>query len=198
MSKKSVAPAGGVESKRKTAPPAARGGANLTKPALGPQPTAVAKKPPPIPAVPATNRHGIPRPATPVAEPRASAPPSRRAPGLTEERAHQLESIGRGLAELRELVAGVASSLDALREKERGLSPEGAEQLAEISSKLRLSAGGPPSRKGGPPPIPSGGRGLDTNRCSAMDISEIAELVESLAPPPLPEIDVEDVEDASW
>lgn len=188
MTKKSGAGDTTTESKRKTSPPPLRSG------------TRTAQKPPPLPPQVAAPR---PSPASSVSTGPASsgtAPPSRRTPAA-DERAVQLDSIGRGLGELRALVASVAADIDALRTKEPGLSREGVLALGELATKLRQAAGAPSLPRpgvrapavprGGPPPIPHTTAPRETMR-STMDISELAELVESLAPPPLLDVDIDD------
>jgi hypothetical protein len=128
-----------------------------------------------------------------------------------EQRSHQIESIGRGLGELHALLAAVADELEALRVAERALTKDGAHKLLELATSLRRAAGQSPSvrpaaRPKGPPPIPTTDPSPASRRpssrprapmLSTMDISEIAELVESMAPPPL-ELPSVDIDDESW
>lgn len=181
----------------KASPPSVRSG---TRTAQKPPPIpGVAQKPPPIPGVPlplsASSARTPPRPASPSSSP--AAPPRIRQ-ATAEQRSHQIETIGRGLGELHALLATIAAELEALRAHERGLSGEGSQKLHELAAALRHAAGAPASvrpaaRPKGPPPIPTAKpRGP---MLSTMDISEMAELVESMSPPPLPSVDIED---ESW
>ena len=85
-----------------------------------------------------------------------------------------------------------------LRASEPALSGAGSQKLHDLAAALRQAAGVAPSvrptaKPKGPPPIPSTKpRGP---MLSTMDISEMAELVESMSPPPLPSVDIDD---ESW
>ena len=148
-----------------------------------------------------------PRAASPTASP-LEANQARPATS-SDPRSHQIESIGRGLGELHALLATVAAELEALRAAERALSAAGSRKLHELASTLRRAAGQAPSvrpaaRPNGPPPIPAfnpSSRPSSRPRApmrSTMDISEIAELVESMAPPPLEPLPSVDIDDESW
>ena len=203
---KKTGPNDGSEPHPKASPPSVRSG---TRTAQKPPPIpGVAQKPPPIPGVPlplsassALKPPRPPRPPSPSSSPSSPsspvAPPKARQ-ATAEQRSHQIETIGRGLGELHALLATIAAELEALRAHERGLSGEGSQKLHELAAALRHAAGAPASvrpaaRPKGPPPIPTAKpRGP---MLSTMDISEMAELVESMSPPPLPSVDIDD---ESW
>lgn len=152
---------------------------------------AAAAKPPPIP--------GASLPAIPSAAPapdlRAGAKTDKRGPATADgaprpslgvDRAvgidrSALDTLAQSLSELKALVTTIAHEVDRVRASERGLSEDGESALADIALRLRGALGGP-LRKG-PPPIPSATPRAVT--LSTLDISEMAELVESLAPPSL-------------
>jgi len=115
-------------------------------------------------------------------------------PGGSPDRA-ALEALAQSLAELKALVGAIAADVDRVRGGERGLSAEGESALSDIAVRLRRAVG-VAVRNTAPPPANTRPRAL-----SILDISEMAELVDSLAPPPLegaaadePEIVVDD----SW
>jgi len=197
---KKTGPTDSSEPHPKASPPSVRSG---TRTAQKPPPIpGVAQKPPPIPGVPlppsvssALKPPRPPRPASPSSSP--GAPPRARQV-TSDQRTHQIETIGRGLGELHALLAAIAAELEALRAHERGLSGAGSQKLHELAAALRQAAGAPnpvrpTARPKGPPPIPTAKpRGP---MLSTMDISEMAELVESMSPPPLPSVDIDD---ESW
>jgi hypothetical protein len=208
----------GSESHPKVSPPSVRAGSRTAQ--KPPPIPGAANKPPPIPGLP-SSASTAPQPPRPLPSsastapqpphapqpPRATSPasppsspvaPPRARQATLEQRSQQIETIGRGLGELHALVAAIAAELDTLRATERALSGAGSQKLHDLAVALRQAAGVAPSvrptvRPKGPPPIPSARpRGP---MLSTMDISEMAELVESMAPPPLPSVDIDE---ESW
>lgn len=223
---KKVGAADSSSSSEKASPPSVR--SNTRTAQRPPPIPGVAAKPPPIPGADrqrGAEREGLPKsgasptrskpPAPLPPRPRAASPdavPPARPVASPEQRSHQIESIGRGLGELHALLAAVADELEALRVAERTLTKEGAQKLLELASSLRRAAGQAPSvrpaaRPKGPPPIPGTEPSPSSRHPSSrprapmrstMDISEIAELIESMAPPPLEPLPSVDIDDESW
>lgn len=239
---KKVGAADSNATSEKASPPSVRSATRTAQrpPPIPPPIPGVAAKPPPIPGPspkgaaerevlaksggtpPSRSKPPAPLPPRPhAASPAATAPapPRARPVASSEQRSHQLESIGRGLGELHTLLASVADELEALRVAERTLTKDGSHKLLELASTLRRAAGQAPSvrpaarrapsvrpaaRPKGPPPLPtsdSSPRPSSRPRApmrSTMDISEMAELVESMAPPPLEPLPSVDIDDESW
>ncbi len=158
-------------------------------------------RPPPIPGAKAPSGPSSSRAPASTRPGQASRPPSSSSPGRAPprpstrpsvERAVAIESLGLSLAELKTLVATIAADVDRVRSLEGGLSEAGREALADIALRLRGAVGVPTPK--GPPPLPASPAAPKTRpvALSTLDISEMAELVDSLAPPPLPEIVVDD------
>ena len=89
------------------------------------------------------------------------------------------------LAELRALVLAAAKDLARISTSEAGLSAEGARALAELRFRLLdVATASEEKPRSAPPPLPK----AQTVPPRSTDISDMAELVESLPPPPVPRI----------
>ncbi|MBL9112650.1 MAG: hypothetical protein JNM74_25415 [Myxococcales bacterium] len=196
MTKKTERPGTAPPPKRKTSPPGSGAravvpppipGASLPKvsPPAPPRPGARAPAPPQTTRMPA-----VPAPPAPASSRRSpSAHPTRSMPAV-DDRVLQIDALGKSLGELKELVANVALELEKLARGEPGLTPGGKASVGELALALRKAAGVPAPK--GPPPIPSALKHNTSLMPPALDISEMAELVESLSPPPIPQVPIDD------
>lgn len=196
MTKKTERPASTPEPRRKTSPPGSGARAAVPPPIPGAQTPKVAAPLPPrpgprAPLAPQTTRMpAVPAPPPPTPPKRTpSAHPTRAMPAV-DDRVLQIDALGKSLGELKELVANVALELEKLERGEPGLSARGKLSVGELAAALRKAAGVPAPK--GPPPIPSALKHNTSLMPPALDISEMAELVESLSPPPLPQVSSDD------
>lgn len=196
MTKKTERPASTPEPKRKTSPPGSGARAVVPPPIPGvPTPKVTPPAPPrPAPRAPTapqtTRMPAVPAPAAPAPPRRSpSAHPTRAMPAI-DDRVVQIDSLGKSLGELKELVANAALALERLGRGEPGMSPQGQALVSELAQALRKASGVPAPK--GPPPIPSAMKHNTSLMPPALDIGEMAELVESLSPPPLPQVSSDD------
>ncbi|MFO0640183.1 MAG: hypothetical protein U0183_13275 [Polyangiaceae bacterium] len=198
MTKKTERPGSAPPPKRKTSPPGSGAravvpppipGASLPKvaPPAPPRPGARAPAPAQTTRMPAVPAPPAPAPASSRRSP--SAHPTRSMPAV-DDRVLQIDALGKSLGELKELVANVALELEKLARGEPGLTPGGTATVGELALALRKAAGVPAPK--GPPPIPSVLKHNTSLMPPALDISEMAELVESLSPPPIPQVPSDD------
>lgn len=112
----------------------------------------------------------------------SSKPSAAEVPAPSQEAVQHEELLGR-LNGLRELLSETASSLSQLHADEIALSKKRAQVLADACAILARAVG---STGQAPPPLPSAGLEARLSIAPVVDISEVAEIIESLRPPKAP------------
>lgn len=120
------------------------------------------------------------KPRPPSAAPKASAEAELRA---------QVEQLVKQVTDLRELLAAAAKELSQLHADEVALSAKRTRILGDACTLLARAVG---ATGQAPPPIPNvASRALEARLTvhPVVDISEVAELIESLRPPSTPDVE---------
>jgi hypothetical protein len=139
-----------------------------------------ASAPPPAPA---------PAPKAPsAAPPKKSAPPAAAAGGSAgpNEVFAQVEHMLQRIEGLREMLATASIELSQLHADEVALGKKRSRVLTDACALLARAVG---ATGQAPPPIPSAALEARFSIAPVVDISEVADLIESLRPPRAPKVD---------
>jgi septal ring factor EnvC (AmiA/AmiB activator) len=121
-------------------------------------------------------------------KPRSAPPAPKPSPQEAELRA-QVAQLLRHITDLRELLASASNELSQLHADEVALSAKRTRILGDACTLLARAVG---ETGEAPPPIPNvASRALEARltRHPVVDISEVAELIESLRPPTAPKVE---------
>jgi chromosome segregation ATPase len=119
-----------------------------------------------------------------VAPPKASAPPGPAAP--SHEVIAQVEHMLQRIDGLREMLATASIELSHLHADEVALGKKRSRVLTDACALLARAVG---ATGQAPPPIPSPALEARFSIAPVIDISEVADLIESLRPPRAPKVD---------
>ncbi len=118
--------------------------------------------------------------------PPPKAPPAATAPVLPAEVSAQVESMLARIAGLREMLATAAIELSQLHSDEVALGKKRSRVLSDACALLARAVG---ATGQAPPPIPSALLESRLTIAPVVDISEVADLIESLRPPKTPKVE---------
>jgi hypothetical protein len=146
---------------------------------------AAAAAPTPASAAPPAKTVSAAPPKEPsVAPPKASAPPGPAAP--SHEVIAQVEHMLQRIDGLREMLATASIELSHLHADEVALGKKRSRVLTDACALLARAVG---ATGQAPPPIPSPALEARFSIAPVIDISEVADLIESLRPPRAPKVD---------
>jgi hypothetical protein len=145
-----------------------------------------ASKPPPRPASKPPTKPPTKPPSKPPSDAPARASAKPPAAAADEELRAQLEQTLEGIETLRQVLARTRIELSELQAEENALAKKRSRVLSEACALLASAIG---ETGQAPPALPLGAIEARLTTAPAVDISEVAELLESLRPPPAPKVD---------
>lgn len=156
-----------------TGPPPPKGSARPPPQVTGPPPPKGSAPPPPQGSVPPPKGSALPPPVIiTIADPAGGA---------------QLEMMLERIAGLREMLAGASIELSQLHADEVAMNKKRSRVLADACAILARAVG---ATGQAPPPIPSAALEARLSMMApVIDISEVADLIESLRPPRAPKVE---------